>query len=57
MAVVLDKIMPRELRVRGIENPEAVCEELSNAIKGVKAEAGESDGTSAEDVCRRLSRS
>ena len=38
MAVVLDKIMPRELRVRGIEDPEALCEELSQAVKGVEAE-------------------
>ncbi len=57
MAVVIDQVMPRELRVRGVENPEAVCEELSQAVKGTKAEAGESAGTSPEDVFRRLSRS
>jgi hypothetical protein len=57
MAVVLEQVMPRELRVRGIENPESVCEELSQAVKGMKAEAGDSASTSPEDVFRRLSRS
>ncbi len=57
MAVVLNQVMPRELRVRGIDNPEAVCEELSQAVKGMQAEEGESASTSPEDVFRRLSRS
>ncbi len=57
MAVVLQQVMPRELRVRGVENPEAVCEELSQAVKGMKAEGNESAGASPEDVFRRLSRS
>jgi hypothetical protein len=57
MAVVLNKVMPRELQLRGIENPEAVCEELSKAVMGVEAGEGESAGTSPEDVFRRLSRS
>ena len=57
MAVVLEQVMPRELRARGIENPEAVCEELSQAVKGMKAEGDESAGGSPEDVFRRLSRS
>jgi hypothetical protein len=49
--------MPRELRVRGVENPEGVCGELSLAVKDFEAENGESDGASPEDVFRRLSRS
>ena len=57
MAVVLEQVMPHELRARGIENPETVCEELSQAVKGMKAEAGDSASTSPEDVFRRLSRS
>ncbi len=57
MTVVLSQVMPRELKMRGIENPEAVCEELSQAVKGMKAEEGESAGASPEDVFRRLSRS
>ncbi len=57
MIVVIDQVMPRELRVRGVENPEAVCRELSRAVKGVEVEEVESTGTSPEDVFRRLSRS
>ena len=57
MIVVIDQIMPRELRVRGVENPETVCGELSQAVKGVEVEEGKSTGTSPEDVFRRLSRS
>ena len=57
MVVVIDQVMPRELRVRGVENPEAVCEELSQAVKGLEVEAGEPTDKSPEDVFRRLSRS
>ena len=57
MVVVIDQIMPRELRVRGVEDPEAVCGELSQAVKGFEVEAGDPAGKSPEDVFRRLSRS
>jgi len=57
MVVVIDQAMPRELRVRGVENPEGVCGELSQAVKGFEVEGGESAGASPEDVFSRLSRS
>jgi hypothetical protein len=57
MVVVIDQVMPRELRVRGVENPEGVCGELSQAVKGFEIEGGESAGTSPDDVFSRLSRS
>ncbi len=57
MAVIIDQVMPRELRVRGVEDPEAVCRELSQAINGFDAEGDDSAGASPEDVFRRLSRS
>ena len=57
MGVVIDQVMPRELRVRGVEDPEAVCRELSEAVMGFEADGDESAGTSPEDVFRRLSRS
>lgn len=57
MVVIIDQVMPRELRVRGVENPEGVCGELALAVKGFEAKNGESDGSSPEDVFRRLSRS
>ena len=57
MAVVLAQVMPRELHVRGIEDPETVCAELAQAVKDIKIEGGESASGSPEDVFRRLSRS
>jgi hypothetical protein len=57
MAVVIEQVLPRELRVRGVDDPESVCGELSLAVKGFEVEGGESTGTSPEDVFRRLSRS
>ncbi len=57
MIVVIDQVLPRELRVRGVENPEAVCGEIAQAVKGLEIEGGESSGSSPEDVFRRLSRS
>jgi hypothetical protein len=57
MAVIITQVMPRELRVRGVENPEAVCEALSQAVKGFNPGDGDSESTSPEDVFRRLSRS
>lgn len=57
MAVVIDQVMPRELRVRGIGDPEAVCRELSDAVMGFETGGDESAGASPEDVFRRLSRS
>ena len=57
MVVIIDQVLPRELRVRGVENPEGVCGELSQAVKGFEVEGGESAGTSPEDVFSRLSRS
>jgi hypothetical protein len=57
MGVVIDQVLPRELQLRGVENPEGVCGELSQAVKDFEAEDGESAGASPEDVFRRLSRS
>ena len=55
MIVVIDQVMPRELQVRGVENPEAVCGELSQAVKGFEVKENPSTDTSPEDVFRRLS--
>ena len=57
MIVVIGQVLPRELKLRGIENPEGVCGELSQAVKGFETENDESAGASPEDVFRRLSRS
>ncbi|MBW2541979.1 MAG: hypothetical protein JRF15_07810 [Deltaproteobacteria bacterium] len=57
MIVVIKQVMPRELRVRGVEDPDGACEALAQAVKGFEHEGADSDGTSPEDVFRRLSRS
>ncbi len=57
MVVVIDQVLPRELQLRGNDNPKGVCGELSQTVKGFEAENGESAGASPEDVIRRLSRS
>jgi hypothetical protein len=57
MIVVIQQVLPRELRVRGVDNPDAVCGEIAQVVKGIEIEGGESSGSSPEDVFRRLSRS
>jgi hypothetical protein len=57
MDVIIKQVMPRELRVRGVDNPDGVCEALAQAVKGFDHGDGDSDGASPEDVFRRLSRS
>jgi len=57
MIVVINQVLPRELRVRGVESPESVCEALAQAVKGFNDGNGDSDTASPEDVFRRLSRS
>jgi hypothetical protein len=57
MVVIITQVMPRELRVRGVDNPEGVCEALSQAVKEFDHGDGDSDSASPEDVFRRLSRS
>jgi hypothetical protein len=57
MVVIITQVMPRELRVRGVESPEGVCEALTQAVKEFDHGDGDSDSASPEDVFRRLSRS
>ncbi len=57
MAVVLEQVMPSELRPRGIDNAEAICAQLARAVKGFKPVGREPSGVSPEDVFRRLARS
>ncbi len=55
MIVVIEQLMPRELRLRGVANSDAVCEHLAQAVKGFADSEADSAGTSPEDVFRRLS--
>lgn len=51
LAVVLDRVLPDELRSRGIENADAVIESLKAALP---KDEGESASDSPESVFRRL---
>ncbi len=57
MTVVLEQVLPRELQLRGVDNPDGVCRDLSQAVKGFEGGAGDASSASPEDVFRRLSRS
>ena len=57
MAVVLEQVMPEELRPRGVDNPDGICSDLARAVKKFTPTGGEPTGVSPEDVFRRLARS
>ena len=57
MAVVLEQVMPAELKPRGIENAEQLCGDIARAVKAFQPVGGEASGVSPEDVFRRLARS
>jgi hypothetical protein len=52
MRVVLERLMPRELAVRGIEDGDAICSALTSGVAAVAATASAPE--SPEDVFRRL---
>jgi hypothetical protein len=54
MAVVLDRVMPKELASRGIDDAESVCEIISTSLREFKAAVEEHGGTSPESVFARL---
>jgi hypothetical protein len=54
MDVMLDKIMPSEMRARGVENPEPVCAAVRTSLKNDHAESSGSDPESPEAIFRRL---
>lgn len=54
MDVMLDKVMPGEMRARGVENPEPVCEAIRTALKNSHTEFSGGDPESPEAIFRRL---
>ena len=54
MAVVLERVMPNELASRGIDDPESVCETLSNSLKEFKDAVEKHGNVSPESVFARL---
>jgi hypothetical protein len=57
MAVVLEQVMPGELRPRGIDDPDSLCSDLAIAVKSFQPVGGDTSAASPEDVFRRLARS
>ncbi len=55
MAVVLEKVMPGELRSRGVDRPESICAEIATRVAGV--ESADAGSSSPEEVFRRLASS
>jgi hypothetical protein len=51
MSVVLEKILPAELRTRGIASPEAICRELAASLSTLSREEG---GETPDRIFARL---
>jgi hypothetical protein len=57
MLVTLEKILPGEIRTRGVEQPDPVCEAICSALKSATLDEEPSGDESPEAVFRRLARS
>jgi hypothetical protein len=54
MTVMLRKVMPAEMRARGIEGPEQVCEAILTTLKSSHGPSDAPDSESPEAIFRRL---
>jgi hypothetical protein len=54
MIVMLQKVMPEEMRSRGVEHPEQICEAIVKAIKSSRPAGSGPEAESPEAVFRRL---
>lgn len=58
MVVMLRKVMPAEIRSRGVEQPEAVCDAVVKALQAAHPASGRAtDPESPEAIFRRLAQS
>lgn len=57
MAVMLKRVMPTELRARGVEDPEGVCNQMIRELKDHRLQSADpaQAGDSPEAIFRRLS--
>ena len=56
MVVTLERVMPNEIRARGIENADSVCAALITALKDTPLGEKKGDPESPEAIFRRLTR-
>lgn len=56
MCVVLDQVLPGELRARGVADPEQVCAALVASLQSEGSAGDQRDPESPEEVFRRLAR-
>jgi hypothetical protein len=54
MIVMLQKVMPGEMRSRGVEQPEQICEAIITALKSSQAGSDGPEAESPEAIFRRL---
>ena len=54
MIVMLRKVMPDEMRSRGVERPEQICEAIITALKSSGAASSRPKAESPEAIFRRL---
>ncbi len=54
MTVMLQKVMPGEMRSRGVEQPEEICEAIVTALKSNDAGTSGPEAESPEAIFRRL---
>lgn len=54
MIVMLQKVMPDEMRSRGVEQPEQICEAIITGLKSSRPAPGRPEAESPESIFRRL---
>jgi hypothetical protein len=52
--VMLQKVMPDEMRSRGVEQPEQICEAIITALKSNRAASSAPEAESPEAIFHRL---
>ena len=54
MGVMLEKVMPDEMRSRGVEHPESICQAIITALKSSHTAPSPQQTESPEAIFRRL---
>jgi hypothetical protein len=54
MVATLEKVMPREIGARGVENGEQICRTIATALQAAHPASGAANPESPEAIFRRL---